>query len=120
MTVSPLAASLAQTRAVGGSLFLVALPAVHALHVVEEIVTARETLTRGRPFTVRKVAQVGARIVAVHAMGFSLVTKQACNRGEGGVFTLRNFASEWLQVRVDILAIQGQIQFIWRLRGTHS
>lgn len=103
--LSLLAASLAQAGAVSGSVFLVALPAVHTPHVIEEVVAARETLARCRPLAIGKVAKVRACAMTMHAMGFSLVAKQARSRREGNRFALGNLAPEWLQVRVHVLAI---------------
>jgi len=73
-------------------------------HVIKEIVTAREPLTWRRPLAISVVAEVGTSTVAMHAVGFSFVPKQAGGRREWDRFAFGNLASEGLQVRIDVLA----------------
>jgi hypothetical protein len=73
--------------------------------VVEEVVATRETVTWYSTLAVSEVAQVWPGTVAVHAMCFAFVAEKACSRGKLNTNTCLLVAAEWLEVRVDVLAI---------------
>jgi hypothetical protein len=72
--------------------------------VVEEVVSARKTITWDRPFTVAEVAKVWARSVTVHTVCLPLMTEEACSGRELNADAHFLIAAERLQVRVNILA----------------
>jgi hypothetical protein len=57
--------------------FLVALPAVHAPHVVEEVVATGEALTRRGSLAIGVVAKVRASSMTMHTVCFSFVAEKA-------------------------------------------
>jgi hypothetical protein len=77
---------------------------MHSLHVIEEVVSARETVTGYRSLTVPEVTEMGPGAVAVHAMSLAFVTEEARSRGELHANAGLLVAAEWLQMGVHILA----------------
>lgn len=93
--------ALQRWRSLGGR----ALELVNTLHVVEEVVAAREAVSRDSTLTVLEVAQVRSGTVSVHAVGLTLVTEQAGGGRELNTDAGLLVAAEWLQVRVNILVV---------------
>ena len=81
---------------------------MYSLHVVKEVVTAREAVAGHSSLTVPEVAQMGPSPMAVHTMCLPLVTEKACGRRELHTNAGLLVATERLEVRVDILAERGQ------------
>jgi hypothetical protein len=79
---------------------------VHALHVVEEVVATREAVTWNSTLTVTEVAEVRSCPVAMHAMSLTLVAEEASRRRKLNTDAGLLVATEWLQVRVHVLARQ--------------
>jgi hypothetical protein len=67
-----------------------------ALHVVKEVVAAREPMSWHGTLTVTEVAEMRARTMAVHAVGLTFMTKEAGSRRELDANTSLLVASEWL------------------------
>jgi hypothetical protein len=82
-----------------------ALELVNALHVIEEVVTTGETMSRDGTLAVLEVAQVRPCAVSVHAVRLALVAEQACSGGELDADAGLLVATERLQVRVDVLVV---------------
>lgn len=80
---------------------------VHTSHVVEQIPSAGESVTRNRPVTTLKQAQVGVVSVTVESMGFALVAEKACVRRELqlSIHAGGHLAAVWLQVGVQVFAV---------------
>jgi hypothetical protein len=74
---------------------------VDTLHVVKEVVSAREAVSRHRPIAVGELAQMRPGTVSVHAVCLALVTEEACGGRELDTNAGRPVTPEWLQVRVD-------------------
>lgn len=78
---------------------------MHSSHVIVEVVPPWETIAGLAAITTGVKAKMWPVTMAVHAVRFTLVTEQAgCGRelllGAG-----LNLATEWLQVRVNELAV---------------
>lgn len=78
---------------------------VDSLHVIKEVVPTREAMARHSSLTVSEVAKMRPGSVTVHTVSLSLVAKKACSRGELNTDARLLVAAEWLQMRVDVLAI---------------
>lgn len=55
---------------------------MHSPHVVVQVPSTRETVSRDGSFTSFPQAEMGVVSVAVESMGFALMTEQACVRRE--------------------------------------
>lgn len=77
---------------------------MHTLHVVKEVVAAREAVSGDCTLAVTEVAEMRSCAVTMHAMGLALVAKEACSRRELNANASLFVASERLQVGVDIFA----------------
>ena len=79
---------------------------VHSLHMVEQVVPPWEAIARKSTLAASVEAKVGSVTVTMHAVSLTLVTEQASRGGElllGACFLP---ASEWLQVRINKLAVK--------------
>jgi hypothetical protein len=74
--------------------------------VVEEVVATREAVAWNSTLTVTEVAEVRSCAVAVHAVSFTLVAEKASRRRKLNTNASLLVATEWLQVRVHVLARQ--------------
>ena len=79
---------------------------MHAAHVVVQVPSTRESESGNGTITSLPQAQVRVVSVAVESVGFTLVTEQACVRGETqlGFQAGGDLAAVGLQVRIQVLA----------------
>lgn len=77
---------------------------VYPSHVVLEVPLARESVSWKGAIASVVGAQVGLVSMAVHGVGFALMSEEARGRREAGVFARLHLASVGLQVRVDEFA----------------
>lgn len=84
----------------GGTLKL-----VNTLHVIEQVVATRESVSRNSTLAVLKVTEVRPGTVSMHAVSLALVAQQASSRGKLNTNTGLLVAAEWFQVRVDVLIV---------------
>ena len=82
-----------------------ALELVDTLHVVEEVVAAREAVAWHSTLAILEVAEVRPRAVSVHTVRLTFVTKQARGGRKLNADASLLVATEWLQVRVDVLVV---------------
>lgn len=80
---------------------------VNTTHMVEEVPSTRESISRDGSITSLKQAKVGVIAMAVESMSLAFVAEQA---GIGrelqlGLHTGRNLATVWLQVGIQILVV---------------
>jgi hypothetical protein len=78
---------------------------VNSLHVVPKVPLARETAAENRSFTALVHAEERLVPMAMQAVGFALVAKEAGSGGEPGALTSLSLASVGLQVGVNKLAV---------------
>lgn len=77
---------------------------VHPLHVVPEIPMAWEAISGDTALTMFIGTKIGFVAVAMHSVGFTLMTEKAGRGRETGVLTSNNLALVWLQMGVDKFA----------------
>lgn len=80
---------------------------MHTAHVVEEVPSTWESISRNGAFTSFPQAEVGVISVAVESMGFALVAEEACVRGEAqlSIHASGDLAAVGLQVGVQVFAV---------------
>lgn len=88
-----------------GRLSCGAIELVHALHVVEEVVTSGEAVARNSTLTVCEVAKVRPGTMAMHAVRLTLVTEQASSGGKLDADASLLVAAEGLEMGIDILVV---------------
>ena len=80
---------------------------VDTLHVVEEVVAAREAVAWHSTLAILEVAEVRPRAVSVHTVRLAFVTKQARGGRKLNADASLLVAAERLQMRVHVLAVEG-------------
>lgn len=78
---------------------------MYSLHVVKQVVPPWESISGKSSLAASVEAKVWAVTVTVHAMGLALVAKQARSGGELLLGASLLSAAEWLQMRIDELAV---------------
>jgi hypothetical protein len=71
---------------------------VHALHVIEKVVTTRESVTWYCAFAIAEVTEMRSGTMTMHTMGLALMAKQAGSRRKLDSDASLLIATERLQV----------------------
>ena len=90
--------------ALGGSRVI-----MHALHVVSQVPMAWEAISGNAAVAAFICTEVGFVAVAVHSVGFTLMTEEAGRGREPGVLTCYNLAPVGLQMGVDKFASRDEV-----------
>lgn len=93
---------------------------MNTLHVIQQVVVAREAIVRRCTLAFLVLTEVGAVAVAVKAVSFPLMTQEARGRGELGVVAGFTLASERPNVRVYVLAASPSAVVFSKASLTHS
>lgn len=78
---------------------------MHALHVIAQVPVPWESITRNASLAAFKCTEEWFLAVAVHCMGFALMTEQAGCRRESSILTGVDFATIGFQVGIYELTV---------------
>jgi hypothetical protein len=78
---------------------------VNTLHVVKQVVRSWKSTVRARSFTILELAEERFVPMSVESVGFAFVTEKAGGGGEAIVVAVLMLAAEWLDVRINVLAV---------------
>jgi hypothetical protein len=78
---------------------------VNTLHMVKQVVRSRESTVRAWSFTVLELAEERFVPMSVESVGFTFVAEKAGSGRETVVVAVLMLAAEWLDVRINVLAV---------------
>jgi hypothetical protein len=85
--------------------YLIRTVSVNTLHMVKQIVRSRESTVRAWSFTVLELAEERFVSMSMESVGFTFVAEKAGGGGETVVVAVLMLAAEWLDVRINVLAV---------------
>ena len=73
--------------------------------MVKQVVCSWESIIRARSVTVLEFAEKWFVAMSVESMGLTFVTQKTGGGGEAVVVAVMMLAAEWLDVRINVLAV---------------